>query len=152
MTNRLRTIAIVEDNDDHAELMMRTFEKQKASVRVRRLTDGEDALNYLLRRDPYGDEEAHPLPDLLLLDLRLPKVDGLEVLRTVKESELLRHVPVVILSTSEAEADVARAYQHHANAYLVKPFGLVDFREMLADLGVFWLVWNRQALPNQGAA
>jgi CheY-like chemotaxis protein len=144
------TILVVEDNDDHAELILRTFEAQNANACIRRLRDGEAALSYLHARGPYADREQHPAPDIVLLDLRLPKVDGLEVLRQIKESPELRPLPVVVLTTSEAEIDVARAYDHHANAYLVKPLGFVAFNDLLKDLGMFWLVWNKSSRPEVG--
>jgi CheY-like chemotaxis protein len=79
---------------------------------------------------------------VILLDLRLPRVDGLDVLKTIKEDEDLKTIPVVVLTTSEAEKDVARAYYNHANSYLVKPVGLEDFRKLMDDLGFYWLGWN----------
>ena len=88
-------------------------------------------------------EKKPERPEIILLDLRLPKVDGLEVLRQIKESPELKSIPVVVLTTSAAEADVARAYEHHANAYLVKPIEFAEFNDLLRDLGLFWLVWNK---------
>lgn len=129
-----RTILLVEDNDDHAELVLRTFEKLGRQVRLEHLTDGAQALDYL---------SANQRPEVILLDLRLPKVDGLEVLRQIKESAEWKRIPVVILTTSAAEIDVARAYEHHANAYLVKPIEFGEFTDLLRDLGLFWLVWNK---------
>lgn len=144
MTVRSRkTILLVEDNDDHAELVLRTFQALGEAVSVRRLGDGEQALDYLLRRGPFSDPSTSPRPDLTLLDLRLPKVDGLEVLRQVKETETLRGMPIIILTTSAAETDIAKAYYHHANAYLVKPIEFVEFNDLLRDLGLFWLIWNK---------
>ncbi len=81
---------------------------------------------------------------MILLDLRLPKIDGLEVLREIKTDQILRTIPVVILTTSEAEIDVARAYSHHANSYLVKPVNFDQFTRLMDDLGFYWLAWNRQ--------
>jgi len=142
-THSRKTILLVEDNDDHAELVLRTFDSLGETVTVRRLVDGEQALDYLLRRGAFTDPSSAPRPDLTLLDLRLPKVDGLEVLRQVKESEALRGMPIIVLTTSAAEADVAKAYHHHANAYLVKPIEFVEFNDLLRDLGLFWLMWNK---------
>jgi len=138
-----KTILLVEDNDDHAELVLRTFESLGETFAVRRLRDGEQALDYLLHRGAFSDASSAPRTSLALLDLRLPKVDGLEVLRQVKSTEALRGMPVVVLTTSAAEMDVAKAYYHHANAYLVKPIEFVEFNDLLRDVGLFWLVWNR---------
>ncbi len=137
-----KTILLVEDNDDHAELVTRTFGKLTDQVRLEHLSDGAQALDYLSGRGEYADREL-ARPEVILLDLRLPKVDGLEVLRQIKESPALKSTPVVILTTSAAEADVARAYEHHANAYLVKPIEFSEFSDLLRDLGLFWLVWNK---------
>ncbi len=137
-----KTILLVEDNDDHAELVTRTFAKLTDRVRLEHLSDGAQALDYLFGRGKYSDQKP-TRPEVILLDLRLPKVDGLEVLRQLKESPTLKSTPVVVLTTSAAEADVARAYEHHANAYLVKPIEFSEFNSLLRDLGFFWLVWNK---------
>lgn len=135
-------ILLVEDNDAHAELVMRGLGDHRISNRVTHVSDGEAALHYLLRQGEYADPASSPTPDLILLDLRLPKVDGLEVLREIKQTENLRGIPVVVLTTSEAERDVAQAYKHHANSYLVKPVDFTNFTSLMDDLGYYWLSWN----------
>ncbi len=135
-------VMLVEDNVDHAELVMRTLTEHRVANRIRHFVDGQTALDYLLRHEPYTDPAASPRPHVILLDLRLPRVDGLEVLKTIKETDELRHIPVVVLTTSEAERDVARAYDNHANSYLVKPVGYEAFNELMQDLGFYWLGWN----------
>jgi CheY-like chemotaxis protein len=137
------TVLLVEDNVDHAELVLRTFEEHDIPIRIHHVTDGEAALDYLLRRGRFAQPEQSPRPHLILLDLRLPRIDGLEVLQEVKSKEDLREIPTVILTTSEAERDVARAYQHHANSYLVKPVDFTKFTKLMDDLGLYWLGWNR---------
>ncbi len=134
---------LVEDNMAHAELVQRSLKDHQVANKVIHLTDGEMALDYLLQRGSYADSEQHPRPSVVLLDLRLPKVDGLEVLKTIKTSEELQGLPVVILTTSEAEQDVAHAYESHANSYLVKPVDFQMFQELMEDLGFYWLSWNR---------
>ncbi|NQT36478.1 MAG: response regulator [Planctomycetes bacterium] len=133
----------VEDNQDHAHLVARNFQRHRVANVVHLVEDGEAALDYLLRRGDYEDPQTSPRPHLILLDLRLPKIDGLEVLRTIKTTDRLTSVPVVILTSSETERDIARAYEYHANSYLVKPIGFADFSEMMESLGFYWLVWNR---------
>jgi CheY-like chemotaxis protein len=135
-------VLLVEDNVDHAELVMRTLADHRIANRIHHIMDGQTALDYLFRRGEYADPQLSPCPHLVLLDLRLPRVDGLEVLKAIKESEALRRVPVVVLTTSEAERDVARAYKYHANSYLVKPVGYEDFGQLMDDLGFYWLSWN----------
>lgn len=135
-------VLLVEDNIDHAELVMRTLADHRIANRIRHIMDGQTALDYLFRCGEYVEPAASPRPHLILLDLRLPRVDGLEVLRAIKESEDHRQLPVVVLTTSEAERDVARAYNYHANSYLVKPVGYEDFGALMDDLGIYWLSWN----------
>lgn len=135
-------VMLVEDNPDHAELVIRTLEEHRIANKVMHFPDGQTALNYLFRKEAYADPESSPRPHMILLDLRLPRVDGIDVLRTVKAEEELKTIPVVVLTTSEAEKDVARAYDNHANSYLVKPVGFEEFKQLMDDLGFYWLGWN----------
>ncbi len=136
-------ILLVEDNLDHTELIVRSFQGYRVANRINHVTDGEAALDYLFRRGAYEDPGLSPRPHVILLDLRLPKVDGLEVLRQIKETKTLKRIPVVILTTSNAESDVARAYDYHANSYVVKPLDFANFVRLMDDLGFYWLGWNR---------
>jgi CheY-like chemotaxis protein len=140
-------LLLVEDNPDHAELVLRCLEAQPIRHRVLHLTDGEETIAYLTRRPPFEEEASAPTPHLVLLDLRLPKVDGLDVLRAVKTSPDLRKIPVVVLTSSAAESDVARAYAAHVNSYLVKPLDADRLERMLHDVGRYWLGWNRPPDP-----
>jgi CheY-like chemotaxis protein len=135
-------VMLVEDNADHAELVIRTMEEHRITSKIKHFSDGQTALDYLFRRGEYQDPNSAPRPNIILLDLRLPRVDGLEVLRNIKEDGTLRNIPVIILTTSEAEKDVVRAYDHHANSYLVKPVGFDEFSKLMNDLGFYWLGWN----------
>lgn len=135
-------VMLIEDNVDHAELVIRTMQEHKIANKVRHFLDGQSALDYLFQRGEYSDYNANPRPHVILLDLRLPRVDGIDVLRTIKENDDLKTIPVVVLTTSEAEKDVARAYYNHANSYLVKPVGFEEFRKLMDDLGFYWLGWN----------
>ena len=135
-------VMLIEDNIDHAELVLRTLEEHRIANKVRHFLDGQSALDYLYRRGEFFAETDIERPQVILLDLRLPRVDGMEVLKTIKEDEDLKSIPVVVLTTSEAEKDVARAYYNHANSYLVKPVGFEDFRKLMDDLGFYWLGWN----------
>jgi CheY-like chemotaxis protein len=144
MTGEPLTILLVEDNPDHAELVMRNMEDFKIANRIIHVEDGEAALDYLNGNGEYADRKRFPLPHLMLLDLRLPKVDGLQVLKEVKSSDILRALPVVILTTSDAERDLAMAYEYHANSYLTKPVDFNEFGRLLGDLGFYWLAWNKR--------
>ena len=139
-------VMLVEDNADHAELVIRTLEDHRIANKVIHFLDGQAALDYLLRRNEYEDPETSPRPHMILLDLRLPGIDGLEVLRLIKEQEELKNIPVIVLTTSEAEKDVARAYSNHVNSYLVKPVGYEEFSKLMNDLGFYWLGWNTHPL------
>jgi CheY-like chemotaxis protein len=135
-------ILLVEDNEDHAEIVRRSFKAHNVANPILHVADGEAALDYLFRRGRYQDPEKSPRPHVILLDLRLPKIDGLEVLKEIKLSAELRRIPVVVLTSSEAENDVAMAYDYHANSYLVKPLDFSKFTELMKDLGYYWLGWN----------
>jgi CheY-like chemotaxis protein len=136
-------ILLVEDNLGHAELVARSFQHQPDN-QIYHVSNGEAALDYLFRRGKYANSKSSPRPHLILLDLRLPRVDGLEVLRAIKTTHALCHIPVVVLTTSEAESDIARAYAYHANSYLVKPVDFDKFIELMWGLSLYWLRWNRR--------
>ena len=147
MTNslsELKTILLVEDDSAHAELVVRTLEGS-GERRIVHLSDGEAALAYLTRQAAYADPAISPRPDLVLLDLRLPKVDGLEVLREIKSEPHLRRVPVLVLTTSDAERDVASAYEAHANGYVVKPDEFSRFKELMDDVGNLLVAMESQS-------
>lgn len=139
MSKRLLRFLLVEDEDVHAELVIRGLKKARVRNEVYRVTNGAEALAFLRQEAPYADEGR---PDVILLDLKLPKVDGHELLEVVKEDEDLRMIPVVVMTTSAAETDRAKAYKHHANSYVVKPVDFGKFRQLVTDLSLYWGVWN----------
>ena len=145
MQNEPFLVLLVEDNPDHAELVIRNLAEHPIANRVIHLTNGQAVLDYLFRREEYADPARSPRPHVILLDLRLPRVDGLQVLGAIKASELLRRIPVVILTTSDAEQDAARAYYNYANSYLVKPLGYDQFCKLVADIGSYWLGQNKHS-------
>ena len=136
-------ILLVEDDPAHAEIVRRSFESFRLANRLMHVADGQAALDYLHRSGEYADAATSPRPGLILLDLRLPKVDGLEVLETIKSDGNLSSIPVVILTTSAAETDMVKAYTSHANSYLVKPVDFGQFLILMDTLGYYWLVWNQ---------
>ncbi len=140
----------VEDNKDHSDLVVRTLKTHRVANALHVVSDGEEALDYLFRRGKFESPEKSPCPNIVLLDLRLPKIDGMEVLRIMKTTEELLRIPVVVLTSSEAETDVAKAYDFHANSYLVKPIGFDKFAEMMEHLGFYWLGWNKYPWPREG--
>ncbi len=135
-------ILLVEDNQDHAELVMRSLESHRFANKIHHLADGESALDFLFRRGDFGGANKSSRPHMVLLDLGLPKVPGLDVLREIRAAPELDEMPVVVLSTSKAESDVREAYRLHANSYLVKPHDFKSFTELMEDLGSYWLGWN----------
>jgi CheY-like chemotaxis protein len=135
-------VLLVEDNDDHAELVLRQMADHRVANKVIRLVDGQEALDYLFRKGNFENPVSSPRPHVIFLDLRLPKVDGLEVLKALKESDALRDIPIVVLTTSEGERDVAKAYLNHTNSYVVKPVDYQKFRDLMDDLGFYWMSWN----------
>lgn len=135
-------VMLIEDNADHAELIIRTLEEHRIANRVRHFIDGQTALDYLFQRGKFSEPAKAPRPHVILLDLRLPRMDGIDILKAIKGDENLKCIPVVILTSSEAEKDVAKAYYNHANSYLVKPVGFEEFKELMDNLGFYWLSWN----------
>ena len=136
-------ILLVEDNPDHAELVMRSLESHPLACEIHHLADGEAALDYLFRRGAFADAETSPRPHVVLLDLGLPKISGLDVLKEIRSAHELDDIPVVALTTSKAEADVKDAYKLHANSYLVKPHDFTEFTQLMSALGSYWLGWNQ---------
>jgi two-component system, response regulator len=138
------SILLVEDDPAHAEIVLRNLTTLQDRMRcIAHLSDGQQALDYLYREGKHADPQTSPRPDLVLLDLRLPRVDGFEVLRRMKATEDVSHIPVVVLSTSEAEGDIAAAYQTGACSYLVKPAEFEAYIELVRGLGHYWSDLNR---------
>ena len=144
VSEQLLSILLVEDNPAHAELVKRSFQEHSVGYQIIHLSDGEEAVEYLFQRGDYADKRKHPRPHFILLDLRLPRLDGLDVLKQIKtaDEEALRRIPVVILTTSEAEQDLTQAYDRHANSYVVKPLNFEGFTSLMDDLGSYWRQWN----------
>lgn len=141
MSELLKPILLVEDNPKDVELTLIALEKSQLANEVIVVRDGAEALDYLLRRNAYA-ERNEGNPTVVLLDLKLPKVDGLQVLEQIRSSDNLRSVPVVMLTSSREEKDLVRSYNLGVNAYVVKPVGFTDFLAAISELGMFWAVLN----------
>lgn len=128
-------ILLIEDNPGDVMLTKEAFSHMKVRNTIHTVTDGEQALAYLHRRPPY---EAAQRPHLILLDLNLPGLDGREVLQEIKGDDALKSIPVVVMTSSEAETDIERSYELHANSYIVKPVGLQGFMDVVASIDEFW--------------
>ncbi|WP_027867964.1 response regulator [Massilia alkalitolerans] len=137
----LKPILLVEDNPHDLELTLIALSKSQLANEVVIVRDGAEALDYLNRRGEFA-ERVVGNPAVILLDLKLPKVDGLEVLKEIRETELLKSIPVVMLTSSKEEQDVVRSYELGVNAYVVKPVDFTEFVRAIADLGIFWAVLN----------
>lgn len=139
-------ILLVEDNLDHVDLVHRALEDHPVNAQLKHVGNGADALEYLQIKEGCKDHDISPQPRLILLDLRLPKVDGLEVLRVIKADDALRQIPVVIMTTSTNGRDLQNACQAHANSYVQKPCDFAVFEDMIADITRYWLYWNCKPL------
>lgn len=136
---RLGTILLVEDDPNDVVLIRRALRNAKIANPLREVADGDEAIAYLSGADGYSDRDANPLPVLVLLDLKLPRRDGFEVLRWIRAQPGLRRLPVVVLTSSREAADVNRAYDEGANSYLVKPVAFDALLELVRRVDEFWL-------------
>ncbi len=137
------TILLVEDNPDDEVLTLRALKKNHIVNPVYVVRDGAEALSYLFATDVYSERDAEEIPQVILLDLKLPKVDGLEVLRRVRANERTRLVPVVVLTTSNEDQDIIRSYDLGANSYVRKPVDFEQFNRAVGQLGAYWLILNQ---------
>jgi two-component system response regulator len=135
-------ILLVEDNDEDAELTTRALRKRKLTNRLHRVSDGAEAIDFLFGTGAYRTSEPKSPPRVILLDLKLPKVDGLEVLRKLKNDDTLKTVPIVILTSSKEDRDLAEAYRLGVNSYIVKPVDFDQFVNVVEQLGMYWVLLN----------
>ena len=141
MIREIRTILLVEDSLADAEMTIDALRQAKLANPIVHVEDGVEALDYLFARAAFADRQSG-IPAVVLLDLKMPRLDGLEVLREIRSSEKLKHPPVVILSSSREETDLARSWDLGVNAYVVKPVNVHQFFEAVQMLGQFWAVMN----------
>jgi two-component system, response regulator len=144
-----KSILLVEDNSSDIGLTRRAFEKSHIANEMIVVEDGQQALDYLFGGDPLTGWKVKELPALVLLDLKLPKVDGLQVLRRIRTDERTSRLAVVILTTSSEEQDIAQSYDLGANSYIRKPVDFTQFAEAIQHLGLYWLVLNEPAPPKK---
>ena len=135
-------ILLVEDNPDDEALALRALKKSNVANEISIARDGVEALEYIFCEGEYRERDVHQLPVVILLDLKLPKVDGLEVLKRIKEHERTRRIPVVVMTSSSEEHDIVSSYDFGANSYIRKPVDFNQFTEAVAQLGLYWLVMN----------
>ena len=137
-------ILLVEDNPRDVEMTTRALQKRSMANKMHVVEDGEEALEFLFGRGAYEDRDLHHKPRLILLDLKLPKVDGLEVLRQIKADDRTRTIPVVVLTSSREESDLVETYHLGVNSYIVKPVDFGKFLDAVDALGFYWLLLNEQ--------
>ncbi len=137
-------ILLVEDNPNDAELALRALKKNNLANNVIKVSDGEEALDYIFARKSFRSTHKFNIPRLILLDLKLPKVDGLEVLKILKSDPVTKLIPVVVLTSSHEERDLIESYRLGVNSYIVKPVDFEKFIDSVRDIGLYWLLLNQQ--------
>ena len=140
-----KVILLVEDNPDDEALTLRAFKKSNIIIEVVVARDGAEALDYLFATGIYVDRNSAEMPHLILLDLKLPRIDGLELLRRLRSDERTKLLPVVVLTSSNEERDIAESYALGANSYIRKPVDFIQFTEAVRQLGMYWLVLNESS-------
>ena len=136
-------VLLVEDNPSDAELTIKALRKNKIINALLHLQDGEDALDYIFATGKYADRNMGDIPKIILLDLKMPKVDGLEVLTKIKSDQRTKIIPVVLLTSSKEERDIVNSYKLGVNSYIVKPVEFDTFVKAVSDLGLYWLLVNQ---------
>lgn len=137
-------ILIIEDNPNDAEMALRAFKKNQLTNKVLVLRDGESALNFIFSKNEYASRVHAEKPRLILLDLKLPKVDGLQVLKAIKSDPEAKIIPVVVLTSSQQESDMIKSYKLGVNSYIIKPVDFNKFVDAVNEVGLYWLLLNKQ--------
>jgi len=143
MNNNEAEILLVEDSSDDAEMTIRALKKVNLADNLVHLEDGQEALDYLFGKGKYSSRELSKQPKVILLDIKMPRVDGIEVLRQIKLNEATRMIPVVIMTSSSEEKDMIASYSLGVNSYVVKPVNFESFAKAVSDLGLYWLLTNQ---------
>ena len=142
--NDVIDILLVEDRWEDAELAIIGLKKHNLINSIVWVKDGEEAIDYLLCTGTYASRDAANRPKLVLLDLKMPKVDGIEVLKVIRSTDMLKHIPVIVMTTSQEERDLMNAYDLNVNAYILKPVDFSSFVEAMQAMGLFWLLLNKR--------
>ena len=145
MENIIHEIIVVEDSPYDAEMIVYALRITGLAKKVMGLEDGEQVLDYIFSKGPFRENESNPNPKLILLDLKMPKVSGIEALRQLKSNPETRHIPGVVLTSSKEESDIKTAYSLGVNSYIVKPVEYERFEEAVGEVGLYWLLFNELA-------
>jgi two-component system response regulator len=145
MNNQKVEILLVEDNPHDAEMTIRALKKANLANRLTHVKDGAEALDFIFARGPFSDRQIENRPKVILLDIKMPKVDGIEVLRQIKANETTKTIPVVIMTSSKEEQDIIASYNLGVNSYVVKPVDFEGFAKAVSELGFYWLITNQAA-------
>ncbi len=137
-------ILIVEDNQNDVEMAIRALKKNNLSNKIQVVEDGAEALDFIYKKGKYSERKCNKYPKIILLDLKLPKVDGLEVLREIKSNPQSKRIPVIVLTSSKEEKDMVESYQLGVNSYIVKPVDFNKFVDAVKNIGYYWLLLNQQ--------
>jgi len=146
MNNEKIEILLIEDNADEAELTIHSLRKNNLANHLVHIDDGEEALDFIFSKGKYIENNNVSLPKLILLDLKLPKVEGLEILRQLKADPKTKLIPVVVLTSSREEGDIIESYKLGVNSYIVKPVNFESFSKVIAELGMYWLIFNQNPI------
>lgn len=138
-----KVILLVEDNADDEALTLRALRKNNLINKIDVVRDGVEAVEYLLCQGQYSNRDINENPQLILLDLKLPKMDGIDVLKVIRKDESCKHIPVVMLTTSEQEDDITKSYDNGANSFIRKPIDFKDFIDVVNQLGLYWMAINK---------
>lgn len=136
-------ILFIEDNPHEAELTIRSLKKHNLANTLKHIDDGAEALDFIFATGVYADREFSPNPKLIILDLKLPKIDGLEILRKIKSDQRTQSIPVAVLTSSKEEKDIIESYKLGVNSYIVKPVNFESFSKAVAELGLYWIILNQ---------
>ncbi len=136
-------ILLIEDDENDVQFLKRALRSRDIKNRIRSVADGEEALDYIFHRGQYSDVNLYPMPGLVLLDLNIPKLDGVDILRIVKKDSRLKTIPIIVLSTSSQKEDIRNCYKVGVNSYVVKPTDFGEFKRVIGDLANYWLSMNR---------
>ncbi len=148
MGTKVIEILLVEDNPNDVELTLRALKKNNLANKVHVVTDGAEALDYVFAKNKYSVRNIEDIPKVILLDLKLPKIDGLEVLKKIKSDEKTKTIPVVVLTSSKEESDIIESYKLGVNSYIVKPVNFDQFVKSVSELGLYWLLLNEGPKPD----